>query len=804
MGHNDKKTLPPTEKIRGLPLTTAQLIVHLEAFITAYALPLAVAGLFVGLALVGFFGRLFPWLHLVVLGAFLLWFCIALSKAFRSYRKPTLSTARRRIESVNRLRHRPLDVMDDRPAVAGDTERRLWDLHKRRSREQLKNLKLPYWQLSFAERDPYALRYGLILLLLVGVGAGWGHWGERLIHAINPALGQGWKPALPTLNAWITPPEYTGLPPVMIATPAGVRYAKETLKVPAGSTLSIHLSDSRHEPQLKLGSEKTAFAADAANNYSITRTLDASGDVAIERGWQTIANWNISVQPDQPPTVEFSEDPAATERKAVKLAYKASDDYAVAKVTAIISPTMSLPGQDNAPLELILTEAKAKDLAQTEYQDLTGHPWAGTPVQIELLATDAVGQVAHSSKKTFTLPERVFINPVAKALIEERKKLLLAADQPVRNEAANIMAGIARQPAAYGGDAVVLMALRGGAVRLILDRATDAPQRVGEIMWNSAARIEDGGASDAENLLRMAQNELSDALERNASEAEIQQLIDQVQAALQNYLRELSRRVAQQPPLAPELQQLGQQMNMLSPDDLQNMLNELRGLSASGQREALQQRLEQMRQMLENLRTGPMELPQDVKDKLQQMGEMRSLAKQQQELIDKTFKAEQQNDPAKRAADLQAIAQEQNELLKKLKALMERPGAAENLGEAGAAMAAAADALKQGKGEAAQQSQGEALQALQAAGQQMAQQLSQQLKIMALPGMAGARPGQGRDPLGRPSPNGAAQDDGSVKVPDQMTIQKAREILDELQRRAGDSARPETERDYIDRLLQRF
>jgi hypothetical protein len=35
-------------------------------------------------------------------------------------------------------------------------------------------------------------------------------------------------------------------------------------------------------------------------------------------------------------------------------------------------------------------------------------------------------------------------------------------------------------------------------------------------------------------------------------------------------------------------------------------------------------------------------------------------------------------------------------------------------------------------------------------------------------------------------------------------MQKAREILDELRRRAGERDRPQIERDYIDRLLQRF
>jgi hypothetical protein len=64
--------------------------------------------------------------------------------------------------------------------------------------------------------------------------------------------------------------------------------------------------------------------------------------------------------------------------------------------------------------------------------------------------------------------------------------------------------------------------------------------------------------------------------------------------------------------------------------------------------------------------------------------------------------------------------------------------------------------------------------------------------------------GLGRDPLGRPLDNGGAFDQGDVKIPDQNGIQKAREILDELRRRAGERDRPQPELDYIERLLKRF
>ena len=43
-----------------------------------------------------------------------------------------------------------------------------------------------------------------------------------------------------------------------------------------------------------------------------------------------------------------------------------------------------------------------------------------------------------------------------------------------------------------------------------------------------------------------------------------------------------------------------------------------------------------------------------------------------------------------------------------------------------------------------------------------------------------------------------------VKVPDQIDVQRAREILEELRRRIGESTRPPIELEYLERLLRRF
>ena len=64
----------------------------------------------------------------------------------------------------------------------------------------------------------------------------------------------------------------------------------------------------------------------------------------------------------------------------------------------------------------------------------------------------------------------------------------------------------------------------------------------------------------------------------------------------------------------------------------------------------------------------------------------------------------------------------------------------------------------------------------------------------------------GRDPLGRDNnrPAGEAFSNEGVQIPEEMELQRSREIVDELRRRRGERNRPAEELEYIDRLLKRF
>ena len=61
-------------------------------------------------------------------------------------------------------------------------------------------------------------------------------------------------------------------------------------------------------------------------------------------------------------------------------------------------------------------------------QDLTANPWAGLPVTATLVAKDAPGQRGVSAEASFVLPERTFKNPLARAVLDIRKRLSVAPE----------------------------------------------------------------------------------------------------------------------------------------------------------------------------------------------------------------------------------------------------------------------------------------------------------------------------------------------------------------------------------------
>ncbi len=61
-----------------------------------------------------------------------------------------------------------------------------------------------------------------------------------------------------------------------------------------------------------------------------------------------------------------------------------------------------------------------------------------------------------------------------------------------------------------------------------------------------------------------------------------------------------------------------------------------------------------------------------------------------------------------------------------------------------------------------------------------------------------------RDPLGRAQPTIGQEFGDDVKVPHEIDTRRARDILEKLRHRLGQSTRPPAELDYLERLIEQF
>jgi uncharacterized protein (TIGR02302 family) len=574
-------------------------------------------------------------------------------------------------------------------------------------------------------------------------------------------------------------------------------------------------------------------------NFRAAASLTGGKQLTVVQAGATLGNWQIEIIPDNPPTIGFAKAPEGTAHAALRIDYHANDDYGVESVKAVIRRETGNP-DETIELEMPLPGLHLKEAQATSYHDLSPHPWAGLPVEIRLVAADALGQTGESEPVKMKLPERKFEHPVARAIIDQRKEL--ATDRGSRLAVADTLGDLRERPQLYRDDTVAFLGLRLAEERLRLNDDAKSTAEVQQLLWDTALRIEDGRMSLAEREMRRLQQELQDALAKNAPDEEMERLMKELQQALDRYLQALAENMARHP---EQFQQPVDPSKVISSRDLQRMLDRARELARNGARDQARDLLSQLQNMLENLRMArPGQMPQQGSNQAQQMmREMREMMQRQQQLLDRSFRAQQQGQqgqqgrmgqrgqqpgqrgqPGQQGGDqpdangeLGDAAGQQEGLRHSLGEMMRRLGDGlgdipEPMGRAERAMRHAKDALQRRQPGDAIGPQTEALDQLQQAAREFAEQMQRRMQgqwgapkdddVGATDGTPRDR--VERDPLGRPLSNNGTYDHGDVKIPDQNTLQKAREILDELRRRAGERYRPEIELDYIDRLLKRF
>ncbi len=858
------------------------------------AWPVLWRGLGIGLAFLavswlGLWLDLSPLWRRVGLGVFAVLLVLALLPALRLRtlsRREALARIDREAARGGAVSHDPASSIEDTLAVgqADPATRALWALHQSRAAAAVARLKAGRPRPHMPGHDPLALRAGILVATLAALFVAGPEWRGRVAAAFDwrepPAAAPSFR-----VDGWIDPPIYTRVPP-LIVTMSGAgsgagRDAVQHLRAPVNSILIVRIAGhgeaeltpnaalvpvtKEEAPASRARSAPAPQGSDARATLREERFRLAGGtaELGIAASGAEPQRLVIETIPDLPPEVRRVGELEVNGRGTFNLTYRAKDDYGIASAEGLVEPAK--PGRSLVPVPKIGLALPTDATGETDTKtlvDLTDNPWSGARVKLTLVVRDEAGQEGRTEPAEIVLPARPFSQPLARALAEERRRLVTAPDED-RTRVQTALDALRIAPERFTPQPAIFLGLTTAANRLRAARTDEELIAVADLLWEMALKIEDGDLSDAEKALRAAQDRLKEAIEHNAPDEEIKQLTQDLKQALDKFMKEFAQRQKpQNRQQQSERQQQQQRGQTVTPDDLEKMIKDMQEAMQRGDTAEAQRLLDQLRNVLENLQNAENGQKSDggMAEMNRQLDELDKMSREQQDLRDETFKEGQQgqrpgqrqrpqNGPqqgqrgqqpgqqgqqsqgqqgqdqqgqqgrgqpgqGQRGQQGQSTGQRQQglrEQLQDLKERMKQQGlqGEEGLADAEGAMREAEEALGQGRSGDAVDAQGRALEGLKRGAEGMQKQMQQMAEGEGQqegqsPGQQGRSGAADDDPLGRPT-RGRDLSNGNVRVPnaDESAVQRARRIMEELRRKLGDPSRPQEELDYFERLLRR-
>jgi uncharacterized protein (TIGR02302 family) len=729
--------------------------------------------------------------------------------------------------------------------------RRLWTAHRRRLKELASRLRVSPPDPRLDAKDAYALRFASVLALAVAAIAAGPEREARLLAAFEWD-GRAENAVPPRLDGWINPPLHTRVPPIILDLQTGG--AERTLRVPIRSEIVVRTTGSDAiEARGTGGLDRNASAASTgASEHRFTLTGDATLNLRIRRESRTIG---FAAIPDMPPSVRLVQPPSTDSKGMLEIVAAFEDDYGVASgEVVVLGPVRDHEGGGGkaplvpAPMLNLSLGADARGGETRSSFDLREHAWAGAEIEAQLLVLDDAGQEGRSAIFRVTLPGRPFTEPLAKALIEQRRDLVI--DPGRRGRILEALHALMIEPARFTPDPAVWLGLRKASRDLRRAKSDVALLEVADWLHAMAIAIEQGSATDAEKALQAAERALREAMDRGASAEELKRLMDQLRDAMDRYMRELAEKMMRDPGRQEAERDRDRSGDrMLTQRDLDAMMNRMERMMRDGRMAEAQQMLDQLRNLMRDLKNArPMRDPMG-REMQQALDELDRMTRDQQALRDETFREGQrrrdeqrrnrqqsrQGQPGEQGqqgrqgqqgenGDQQAqdgqgrsLAERQQELRRRLEEMRRRMqgmgGEPEGLGEAEGEMGRAEGAIGRDADGEAVDAQGRALENLRRGAREMARRMQERGNQFG-EGEPGGEPGgeardradsgdRDRDPLGREVPSREAGDRARLQEGGKKgTLElRAREVLEELRRRLGETARPQGELDYLQRLI---
>lgn len=828
----------------------------------------------VGAALLGVHQALSEITIAVVGVGFFLCILAAILHGARQFERPKWAEAQTRLDKT--LSGRPISSLLDAQAIGtrDPASQAVWEIHQNRMRAQAQTAKAVEPDLRVSRFDPFGLRF--VALLVLSVGVLFGSFGQlssvtKITQATDElAMGPSWE-------GWVTPPVYTGRPTIYLPdVPAG------PLRVPEGSEVTVRL----YGELGSLGVMQSVTRSQADPNAAEQRfVIEKSGALAIGMADQNATKadrapqqWSVIMEPDQAPSIIASA-PVRSEADGTLLQqFLAQDDYGVVAGSGVISLDLLnvdrahglLAEPENHPqitlqLPMTITGDRAQ-FEETLTENFSEHVFANLPVVLQMQVEDSLGQTGQSAPIKMTLPGRRFFDPLASAIIEQRRDLLWTRENATRVE--RLLRAISWLPDdIFRGEGTYLSLsfIIRDLANLGRQMSDEKRDEIAQALWELAIELEDGDLEDARQRLARAQERLNEAMRNGASQEEIAELMQELRDASQDYLRQLAQE-QQRNGEAGDQQQAGNSQE-ITPDQLQQMMDEIQQLMEEGRMAEAQERMAQLNRMLENMRVAQGSGEGGSQGEGQQaMEDLAETLRDQQDLSDEAFRqlqeqfeqSEQQGQQgqqqgqdgqqgeggqqgnqsgqqqgqqpgeqsggqsggqggAEGLGDLEGSLQNRQQALRQELDAQRRnlPGAGtqagddarDALGRAEGAMENADEALGEDDLAEAIDQQSRAIQALRDGLRDLGEAMAQANDGAPQEGQgtpSGQNGGASRDPLGRDRGQGRAISDGEGLLHGDDANRRAQDLLDEIRRRSGDAERPELELEYLKRLLERF
>lgn len=584
--------------------------------------------LFLSAALSGGFDRLDKISAALITPVLLVAAGLLARRGFQRYERPGEADAARMLEAPSELR--PLTSLRDRPAHPSAAASGLWQAHRARLLAELKNLRLPRFGAEWRVLDPYMLRAVLPAAVIAFALLAGGDGPGRIMRALFPDYGALVGADKMIVEAWVTPPEHTGRPPIFL------KPGSADVRVPKGSEVTLR-TEAPSAPRLVMKGARdrdARFAATPDGAWEAKAQITGNTRISV-KWWGERARYSFRVLPDALPAIEFVGLPGPGAQDRVKFAWKAQDDYGIAGIELAIrlrEPHPAAPDAEERVPVPMPGAAGAKEANASVELDLTRHPWAGLAVDLQLVALDGAGQEGRSESVPYILPEKLFLDPLARATQEARVTVLreprdyapVTKNEAALRDGAVNTAATGRLGAAPAGirhgvlmlesitykgerfidDLGVFMGLQMAESTLVAASSKAEAEAVDPLLWAIALKLEYGSAADAARRLEAARAALERALRDGAPEEEIRRLMEAFRDAANEYLaakmaEAIANGLEAPPPSEDGQAQAGGQG--LGGQDFEDMLNALQDLTETGATDQARQLLSDITNMLENL-----------------------------------------------------------------------------------------------------------------------------------------------------------------------------------------------------------